>query len=108
MPDYDKLSLLIDGAALSGGGRAEQPVVNPATGETLGALPHASKADLDRALDAAQRGFAAWRAVSPYDRAKLLRRAADIIRERQAHIATQLTLEQGKPLAEARVEVGSA
>jgi succinate-semialdehyde dehydrogenase/glutarate-semialdehyde dehydrogenase len=108
MAQYDKLSLLIDGTWVSGDGRIEQPVINPATGETLGALPHASTADLDRALAAAQRGFEIWRAVSPYDRAKVLRRAADLIRERQEHIATQLTLEQGKPLAEARGEVASA
>jgi succinate-semialdehyde dehydrogenase / glutarate-semialdehyde dehydrogenase len=108
MAEYDKLALLIDGQWLSAGGRTEQPVINPATGETIGTLPHASKGDLDRALEAAKRGFETWRAVSPYDRAKLLRRAADIIRERRDHIATQLTLEQGKPLSESRVEVGSA
>jgi delta 1-pyrroline-5-carboxylate dehydrogenase len=75
MAEYDKLSLLIDGVWLASDGRVEQPVINPATGETLGALPHASKGDLDRALEAARRGFETWRSVSPYERAKLLRRA---------------------------------
>jgi succinate-semialdehyde dehydrogenase / glutarate-semialdehyde dehydrogenase len=108
MAQYDTLSLLIDGALLSGGGRATQPVLNPATGEMLGLLPHATTQDLDRALEAARHGFETWKNVSPYERARVLRRAADLIRERQEHIATQLTLEQGKPLAEARMEVGSA
>ena len=77
---YDKLHLFIDGEWLGADGRRTQPVVNPATGETIGTLPHASQADLDRALDAARRGFAAWRKVSPYDRAKVLKRAGDLIR----------------------------
>ncbi len=108
MPTYDKLELLIGGEWVSGEGRAEQPVVNPATGETIGMLPHASKKDLDRALEAAQRGFALWKNVSPFDRSKVLRKIATVIRERQEHIATLMTMEQGKPIAEARLEVGSA
>ena len=99
---YDKLTLLIDGEYLYGGGRIEQKVVNPATNETIGTLPHASKADLDRALEAAKRGFEVWRNTSPYERAKVLRKVASLLRERVDQIATQLTMDQGKPIAEAR------
>ena len=65
----------------------------------------ATRDDLDRALAAAERGFAAWRKVSAYERAKVLRRAADLLRARVEDIARLMTLEQGKPLAEARVEI---
>jgi succinate-semialdehyde dehydrogenase/glutarate-semialdehyde dehydrogenase len=106
---YDKLHLFIDGEWLGAAGRKTGDVVNPATGETIGTLPHASKADLDRALDAAQRGFLAWRKVSPNERAKVLRKAGELFRERADHIATQMTLEEGKTLGESKLEVlGSA
>jgi len=106
---YDKLHLYIDGEWLGASGRKTGNVVNPATGETIGTLPHASKADLDRALDAAQRGFLAWRKTSPNERAKVLRKAGELFRERADHIATQMTLEEGKTLAESKMEVlGSA
>jgi succinate-semialdehyde dehydrogenase/glutarate-semialdehyde dehydrogenase len=105
--DYGKLQLFIDGQWLDGNGAGED-VINPATGKVLGRLPHASKADLDRALDAAAKGFKAWRKVSAYERSKVMRKAADLLRERREAIATELTLDQGKPLAEARIEIGVA
>jgi succinate-semialdehyde dehydrogenase/glutarate-semialdehyde dehydrogenase len=106
---YDKLHLFIDGEWLGASGRKTGDVINPATGETIGVLPHASKADLDRALDAAQRGFLAWRKVSPNERAKVLRKAGELFRERADHIATQMTLEEGKTFGESKLEVlGSA
>ena len=84
-------------------------VINPATEEVLGTLAHASTADLDEALDWAAKGFAIWRKLSAYERAKLMRKAADLLRERLDKIATLMTLEQGKPLAEAKTELaGSA
>src|SRR3546814_11204258 len=65
--------------------------------------------DLDRALDAAERGFRHWRGVGPDERGRVLQRAAALIRERADRIARIVTLEQGKPLAEAKGEVlGSA
>jgi len=79
-------------------------VLNPATGEVNGLLAHAGIDDLDRALEATVRGFAAWRKVSAFDRSKVLRQAADLLRERAEDIARLMTLEQGKPLAEARME----
>jgi succinate-semialdehyde dehydrogenase / glutarate-semialdehyde dehydrogenase len=105
---YDKLHLFIDGEWLGPEGRKTGNVVNPATGETIGALPHASKADLDRGLDAAQRGFQTWRKVSPTERAKVLRRAGELIRERAERIATLMTLEEGKTIGESKLEVLSA
>ncbi|MFZ5726514.1 MAG: aldehyde dehydrogenase family protein, partial [Pseudomonadota bacterium] len=106
---YDAdLQLFINGAWRSGEGRDERPVYNPATAGTIAALPVATIADLDEALAAAERGWPVWRAKTPDERAALMHRAAGLIRERVDHIATLLTLEQGKPIAEARGEVLSA
>ncbi len=105
---YDKLHLYIDGEWLGPEGRKTGNVVNPATGDTIGTLPHASKADLDRALDAAARGFQSWRKVSPNERAKVLRKAGELIRERADRIATLMTLEEGKTLGESKMEVLSS
>ncbi|MGY2048217.1 NAD-dependent succinate-semialdehyde dehydrogenase [Methylobacterium sp. JK268] len=80
------------------------PILNPATGETLAQLAVATRADLDAALEAAERGFSAWRKVSAFERSKVLRKAADLLRARVDEIARIMTLEQGKPLAEARME----
>ena len=105
MTDYPKLGLYIDGEWLSGDGRESQAVLNPATGETLADLPLASSADLDRALAASQKGFDAWRVTAPEARAVILRKTADLIRERADHIARIVTIEEGKPTVEAKGEV---
>jgi succinate-semialdehyde dehydrogenase/glutarate-semialdehyde dehydrogenase len=102
---YTDLQLYIDGEWLNGAGRKSEEVLNPATGKPLASLPHATKADLNRALAAAEAGFALWRATSAYDRAKVLRKAADLLRERVQHVATVMVQEQGKPFPEARAEV---
>ena len=81
------------------------PVLNPATEEEIGRLPHADISDLDDALDAATRGFAVWRRTAPRTRSELILRAARILRDRQEDIARDITLEHGKPLAQARLEV---
>src|SRR6201982_4311744 len=104
-PMYTDLALYIDGKWVNGGGRKGEDVLNPATGKPLAHLPHASKADLDQALDAAKRGFALWRTTSAYDRAKIMRKAADLMRERHDAISKVLVQEQGKTYAEARAEV---
>src|SRR6201993_756355 len=101
-PMYTDLALYIDGKWVNGGGRKGEDVVNPATEKPLAHLPHASKADLDHALDAAKKGFEVWRATSAYDRAKVLRKAAALVRERAESIARIMTQEQGKVLAESR------
>jgi succinate-semialdehyde dehydrogenase/glutarate-semialdehyde dehydrogenase len=106
---YEKLELYIDGTFSQGSSGKSQDVPNPATHKSLGRVPHASKEDLDRALAAADKAWVAWRKVSAFERSKLLRKAADLIRARAETIATCLTQEQGKVLAEARQEVmGSA
>jgi succinate-semialdehyde dehydrogenase/glutarate-semialdehyde dehydrogenase len=80
-------------------------VFNPATGQEIGRVAHARKADLDLALDAAQKGFETWRDTPAINRSKTMRAAAVLLRERAGDIARLLTLEQGKPLAEAKGEV---
>ncbi|HEY7690479.1 MAG TPA: aldehyde dehydrogenase family protein, partial [Dongiaceae bacterium] len=102
---YTDLALYIDGRWHNGGGRRGEDVINPATEKPLAHLPHASKSDLDEALDAAKKGFALWRATSAYDRARIMRRAADLMRERHDAISKILVQEQGKVYAEARAEV---
>ncbi|MEP9373833.1 NAD-dependent succinate-semialdehyde dehydrogenase [Mesorhizobium sp. KR1-2] len=105
---YPDTKLLIDGEWRDGQGGRTIPVLDPATGEEIGTVAHASRADLDAALAAADRGFAVWSAVSAFERAKIMRRAADLLRARKDHIAWLMTREQGKPLAEAGVEVLAA
>jgi len=102
---YSNLELFIDGKWLNGEGRGGEDVINPSTGKPLARLPHASTADLDQALEAAKKGFAVWRATPPSNRAKIMRKAADLIRERHDAIAKILVQEQGKVYPEARMEV---
>ncbi|MGN6462102.1 MAG: aldehyde dehydrogenase family protein, partial [Pseudolabrys sp.] len=102
---YTQLALYIDGQWLDGTSRKSEDVLNPATGKALGPLPHATKADLDRAIEAANKGLAVWRNTSAYDRSKVMRKAADLVRERYDHIAKVMTQEQGKPYPESRAEV---
>ena len=102
---YSDLKLYIDGQWLNGEGRKGEDVVNPATGKVLGHLPHASKSDLDMALGAAQKGFQVWKNTSAYERGKIMRKAADLLRERVEQVATAQTMEQGKSINESRIEV---
>jgi succinate-semialdehyde dehydrogenase/glutarate-semialdehyde dehydrogenase len=102
---YEKLALYIDGAFIEAEGRKTEPVVNPASGEVLGQLPHASREDLDRALAAAQRAFQTWKKTSPLERSAILRKVGELARERAEAIGRNITLDQGKPLAEAVGEI---
>ena len=102
---YAELGLYIAGKWLSGEGRKGEDVINPANEKPLARLPHASQADLDHALEAAKKGFALWRATSAYDRAKIMRKAAELMRERYDAIAKIMVQEQGKVYPEARAEV---
>jgi succinate-semialdehyde dehydrogenase/glutarate-semialdehyde dehydrogenase len=81
------------------------PVMNPATGEIIGDVSHAEIADLNLALDAAEKGFRTWRRISAFERSKIMRSAADLVRKRVDDIARTMTIEQGKPVTEARGEV---
>ena len=105
MTQYPSLYMIIGGEKVSGGGRRTSPVVNPATGETLGELPLAEPADLDRALEVAAEGFKLWRKSTPQERAHVLNGAARLMLERADDIARVATMEQGKPFHEARIEL---
>src|SRR3954471_17406125 len=102
---YETLSMYIDGEFVEAQGRKTEPVVNPASGEVLGQLPHATREDLDRALAAAQRAFASWKKSSPLDRSAILRKVGELARQRAQEIGRNITLDQGKPLVESVGEV---
>ncbi len=104
---YPQLSLYIDGEFIHGGGRKEQDILNPATHQVVGKLPHATTDDLNQALAAAARAFDSWKRTSPMERSKILRKAGELMRERAAEIGRGITLDQGKPLAESTGEVMS-
>ncbi|MWD29342.1 aldehyde dehydrogenase family protein [Aquicoccus sp. SCR17] len=103
MSTYPELKLFIDGRWRDT--PDDLPVVNPATEEVIGRLPHARTSDLEDALAAAEAGFETWRRTSPRERSDLILRAAAIMRARQEEIAQCITAEQGKPLAQSRLEV---
>ncbi|MGV6393713.1 NAD-dependent succinate-semialdehyde dehydrogenase [Pseudomonas caspiana] len=105
---YDPLYLFIGGEWMSAEGRASAPVVNPATGREIGRVPLATAEDLDQALETARLSFEEWRQTTPDKRAKILKRAADLILQRAPEIAAQMTLEEGKPLGESMDEVTRA
>ena len=105
---YPDTLLHIDGEWRPAEGGRTDPVLNPATEERIGTVAHASHADLDAALAAAARGFAIWRERSAFERSKVMRKAADLVRERADGIARIMTMEQGKPLAEAKMETLAA
>lgn len=105
---YADVQLYINGQWRPARGGRTLPVINPATEEVIGTVAHASTEDLDEALAAAAKGFETWKKVSAFDRSKLMRKAADIFRARADETAQLLTLEQGKPLAEAKIEIMAA
>jgi succinate-semialdehyde dehydrogenase/glutarate-semialdehyde dehydrogenase len=105
---YPNTQLFINGAwGASAAGRTI-PVVNPSTGKEIGTVAYAGTADLDRALEAADKGFKVWRKVSAFERSKIMRKAAALMRERADAIAPILTMENGKTLSEAKGEVLAA
>ncbi|MEP7057832.1 MAG: NAD-dependent succinate-semialdehyde dehydrogenase, partial [Caldimonas sp.] len=104
---YNDSTLYIGGRFLEHEGRKLQDILNPADNSVVGKLSHATREDLDNALLAAQGAFEKWRHSSPIERSKILRKVAELIRERRDEIARDITLDQGKPLAEARQEVTS-
>ncbi|MYH33830.1 MAG: NAD-dependent succinate-semialdehyde dehydrogenase [Gammaproteobacteria bacterium] len=103
MSTYPELNLYIDGNWRKTAG--ELPVLNPATEDEIGRLPHAERSDLDDALEAAGKGFRVWSKTPPVERANVLLRAAALMRERQEEIAAAITAEHGKPLPQAKLEV---
>jgi succinate-semialdehyde dehydrogenase/glutarate-semialdehyde dehydrogenase len=105
MADYPNVQLHIAGEWRDAEGGRRIEVLNPANEDVVGTVAHASIKDLDAALEAAERGFARWRKVSAYERAKLMRKAGDLLRSRADAIARLMTLEQGKPLDQSKMEV---
>ena len=103
MSTYPDLHLYINGEWRKTA--RDLPVINPATEEEIGRLPHAEKSDLDDALEAAEAGFRVWSQTPPVERASVLVNAAALMRKRQEEIATAITQEHGKPITQARLEV---
>lgn len=104
---YQKLALYINGQFIEAEGRETQAVINPSNREVLGHLPHATNEDLDFALLSAERAFASWKKSSPTERSAILRKVAQMTRDRAADIARNMTLDQGKPLSESLGELVS-
>jgi succinate-semialdehyde dehydrogenase/glutarate-semialdehyde dehydrogenase len=102
---YPHVQLLINNEWRAARGGATLAVHNPADGSVIGSVARATIADLDEALAATEKGFAVWRNTPALERSKLMRAAAQLLRERADAIARLMTLEQGKPLAEAKGEI---
>jgi succinate-semialdehyde dehydrogenase/glutarate-semialdehyde dehydrogenase len=105
MAEYPELKLLIGGEWIS---RPGAPVINPADETTIGTVPHATTADLAAAVAAAEQGFKVWRSTSPAKRAEIILKAVAIMRQRVEEMAVVMTLEQGKPIGQSRLEVQRA
>lgn len=105
---YPNTQLFINGEWQDAAEGRTMAVFNPATGKEIGRVAHAGKADLDRALAAAQKGFETWRDMTAADRGKIMRKAAALMRERANEIAPLITQENGKPVAEAKGETLAA
>ncbi|KQW72741.1 NAD-dependent succinate-semialdehyde dehydrogenase [Ensifer sp. Root127] len=108
MPSYPDILLHIDGKWRPARSGKSIPVVDPATEEAIGTVAWAEVPDLDEALEAAQKGFEIWRRISSFDRGKLMRAAAALLRQRADDIAWLMTREQGKPLGQSKGEILSA
>lgn len=101
----EKLELLINGKWRQGSEGKTEPLINPATEEVLAEVPHASAADIDEALEASAAGYKVWRAMSALQRQAVMEKAARLMEERIDDIAMTLTLEMGKPVGEAKLEM---
>ena len=105
---YDDFGLLIDGEWRPASDGAVLAMESPVTDQTIGQVPAATSADIQAALDAAERAMEVWSKTPAWDRAAILRKAADLMRERVEYIARIMSTETGKPLAESRAEVGGS
>jgi succinate-semialdehyde dehydrogenase/glutarate-semialdehyde dehydrogenase len=105
---YQRFGLLIDNRWVAASTGLSRPVHSPVSGLVVGDIPAAAMPDIDAALAAAQRGFERWRQVPAWERAKVLRKAADLLRDRVEDVARLMSTETGKPLAEARGETQAA
>jgi succinate-semialdehyde dehydrogenase / glutarate-semialdehyde dehydrogenase len=105
MPNYPDVQLFIDGKWREGAEGKTLPIIDPATEVEIGRLAHATRPDLDAALKAAEKGFEIWRNTSVFDRYQIMRKAAQLLRERKDDIAWLMTRDQGKPLAQSAMEI---
>ncbi len=97
---YSRFGQFIDGKWQQSEKKETYDVINPATEEVIGKASKATLADVDRALKSAEKGFVAWKKYSPWDRAKIIRKIADLIRKKNNELAKWMTLETGKPISE--------
>jgi succinate-semialdehyde dehydrogenase/glutarate-semialdehyde dehydrogenase len=104
-PPYPQIQLVLGGRRVTAAERRTRRVVNPATGEAIAELPVATEEDIRGAAALAGKAFEHWRGTSTHHRQNVMRGAAALIRARREEIARTITLEQGKPLAESRIEV---
>src|SRR5207249_200681 len=95
----------IGGEWVQGDSGATFPVLNPATGEELAQVPRMGAGETRRAIEAARDAYPSWRGTLAKERARILRRSADLMLEHRDDLALLLTTEQGKPLAESRLEI---
>ena len=103
---YDqKIQMLINGQWRDGSKKESQPIINPASEEILSTVPLASDSDLEEALESSLIGFRRWRKFTPQARQNIMEKAARLMEKRIDEISETLTLEMGKPLAEARTEM---
>ena len=105
---YERFGILIDNAWRPAASGRTLPVISPVSEEVVGVIPDGGIADADAVLASAARGFAAWRETPALERAKALRRASELLRERSEAIAHLISTETGKPLAESRGETMAA
>ena len=106
---YSKFGQFIDGKWQTSNNKENYDVINPATEEVIGKASKAAAADVDKALKSAEKGFAVWKKYSPWNRAAIIRKIADLMRKKNNELAKWMTLETGKPLTESLAEVsGSA
>jgi len=102
---YPNTLLFINGKWKSAQANETIDVINPATENVIGKMSHARKEDLDEALSAADKAFHNWKNINSFERYKILRKAADILRDRAKEIARIMTIEHGKPIGESLAEV---
>ena len=105
---YSKFGQFIDGKWQPSEKKETYEVINPATEEVIGKASKATPADVEKALKSAEKGFAVWRNTPPWQRSYVIRKIADLMRKKSEVLAKWLTLEVGKPLAEARGEISGA
>ena len=102
---YSKFGQFIDGKWQASEKKETYDVINPATEEIIGKASKATSADVDKALKSAEKGFKIWKKISPWDKAAIIRKIADLMRKKNNELAKWMTLETGKPIAEALGEV---